>query len=188
MGKCCTIQMWKALRDLPRKTLGCNHCFYKVFSRVWILMRYTIYTNVCGHHFKWVHLAISATLIADRCIESSTQPCNLQRQILAVEWPFWRPQWLSKWHRHRMPPFQQDSLLNFFPARAAPGTRIQIGQIRFAINNFNQTRSHLRGGMKELGGFNNSCPVVNQGKSFRSALKIHPKECALFQQTFSCWN
>ena len=32
-------------------------------------------------------LAISATPIADRCIKSSTQPCNLHRQTLAVEWP-----------------------------------------------------------------------------------------------------
>ena len=26
MGKCCTIQVWKALRDLPRKTQICNRC------------------------------------------------------------------------------------------------------------------------------------------------------------------
>ena len=30
--------------------------------------------------------AISATPIAVRCIKSSTQPCNLHRQTLAVEW------------------------------------------------------------------------------------------------------
>jgi hypothetical protein len=36
--------------------------------------------------------------------------CNLHRQTLAVEWPYWRAQWLSTWRRHRMPPFQQVSL------------------------------------------------------------------------------
>jgi hypothetical protein len=30
---------------------------------------YTIYTNVCGHPFKVVDSAISATLVADRCIK-----------------------------------------------------------------------------------------------------------------------
>ena len=39
---------------------------------------------------------------------------------LAVEWPYWRAQWLSMWHRHRMPPFQQVSLSIVCPARAAP--------------------------------------------------------------------
>ena len=52
--------------------------------------------------------------------KSSTQPCSLHRQTLAVEWAYWRPQWLSTWHRHRMPPFQQISSSNFCPARAAP--------------------------------------------------------------------
>ena len=40
------------------------------------LTNYTIYAKICGHPFKWVDLAISATPIADRCITSSTQPCN----------------------------------------------------------------------------------------------------------------
>ena len=30
----------------------------------------------------------SATPIAKRCIKLSTQPCNLHRQTLAVEWPY----------------------------------------------------------------------------------------------------
>jgi hypothetical protein len=38
---------------------------------------------VCGHPFKWV---VSATPVAYRCIKSSTQPCNLHKQTLAVEW------------------------------------------------------------------------------------------------------
>ena len=80
---------------------------------------YTIYTKVCGHPFKLVDSAISATSVADRCIKSSTQPWNLHRQTLAVQWPYWRAQWLSVWHHHRMPPFQQVSLSNFCPARAA---------------------------------------------------------------------
>ena len=36
MGKCCTIQLWKALRDLSRKTHSCNRfqrCFYKVMTQ-----------------------------------------------------------------------------------------------------------------------------------------------------------
>ena len=45
-----------------------------------------VYTKVCGHPFKLVDLAISATPAADRCIKWSTQPCNLHR--LAVEWPY----------------------------------------------------------------------------------------------------
>jgi hypothetical protein len=32
----------------------------------------------------WTPLQMS---VADRCIKSSTQPCNLHRQTLAVEWP-----------------------------------------------------------------------------------------------------
>ena len=47
--------------------------------------RYTTYTKVCGHPFKWVDLDISATPVADRCIKLSTLPCNLNRQTLAVE-------------------------------------------------------------------------------------------------------
>jgi transposase len=43
--------------------------------------------NVCRHPFKLVDSAISATPVADRCVKSSTQPCNLHRQTLAVEWP-----------------------------------------------------------------------------------------------------
>ena len=48
---------------------------------------YTIYTKVCGHPFKLVDSAISVTPVADRCIKSSTPPCNLHRHTLAVEWP-----------------------------------------------------------------------------------------------------
>ena len=48
---------------------------------------YTIYTKVCGHPFKLVDLAISAIPVADRCIKSRPQLCNLHRQTLAVEWP-----------------------------------------------------------------------------------------------------
>ena len=80
-----------------------------------------IYTKVCGHPFKFVDLAISATAIADRCIKSSTQSCNLHRQTLAVDWLYWRAQWHSTWQCHRMPPFQKVSLSNFFPTRVAPG-------------------------------------------------------------------
>ena len=76
--------------------------------------------KVCGHPFKLVDSAISATPIADRCVKSSTQPCNLPRQTLAVEWPCWSAQWLSSWRRHRMPPFQLVSLSHFYPDRTAP--------------------------------------------------------------------
>ena len=58
-------------------------------------------------------------------------------------------------------------------------TRIQIGQIRFAMNNFNQTPSHPRGGRKELVGVNNSRPVVNQGRRVRPALSRFTKRKVL---------
>lgn len=58
----------------------------KMDSRACSPNRYTIYTQVCGHPFKLVDLAISATPVAYRCIKSSTQPCN--RQTLEVEWPY----------------------------------------------------------------------------------------------------
>jgi hypothetical protein len=81
---------------------------------------YTMYKEVCGQPFKWVDLAISAIPVADRCIKSNTQPCNLHRQTLAEELPYWRAQLLSTWHHHRMPLFQQVSSSNFCPARASP--------------------------------------------------------------------
>ena len=59
---------------------------------------------------------IYKTLQQQAKIILSTQPCNLHRQTLAVEWPYWTAQWLSTWHRHRMPPFQQVSSSNFCPA------------------------------------------------------------------------
>ena len=74
---------------------------------------------VCGHPFKLADSGSSATPVADGCIKSSTQACNHQGQTLAVERPYWRAQWLSTWHRHRMPPFQQVSLSNFWPVRAS---------------------------------------------------------------------
>jgi hypothetical protein len=43
---------------------------------------------------------MSAIPVADRCIKSSKQPCNLHRQTLAVEWHYWRAQWHSTWHRN----------------------------------------------------------------------------------------
>ena len=39
-----------------------------------------------------MHLAISATPVAVWCIKLSTPPCNLHKQTLAVEWPYWRVQ------------------------------------------------------------------------------------------------
>ena len=50
--------------------------------------------------FKLVDSAISATPFADRCIKSSTHKCNLHRQALAIEWPYWKAQWRSTWHLH----------------------------------------------------------------------------------------
>jgi hypothetical protein len=82
--------------------------------------KYTINTKACGHPFNLVDSAISTTPVSDRCIKSSTQLCNLNRQRLTVEWPYWKAQWLSTWHRHRMPPFQQVSLSKFCLARVAP--------------------------------------------------------------------
>jgi hypothetical protein len=71
---------------------------------------------------EYVDLAISTTPVADRCIKSSTQPCNLHRETLAVEWPYSRAQWFSTWHRHRIPCLQQVSSSNFGPAEAARST------------------------------------------------------------------
>ena len=79
-------------------------------------VNYNTSPEVCGHPFRLVDSAVSVILVADRCIKLSTQPCNLHRQILAVEWPYWRAQWLSTWHRHTTPPFQQVSSSNFCPA------------------------------------------------------------------------
>ena len=44
---------------------------------------YTTYTKVCGHPFKLVDLAISATPVADKCIESSTQTCKHKQVFLS---------------------------------------------------------------------------------------------------------
>jgi hypothetical protein len=83
---------------------------------LWDLLIHTIYKSMWTP-FKLVDLDISATPLTD--IKLSTQPCNLHSQTLSVEWPYWRAQWLSTWHRHRMPPFQQASPSNFCLARAS---------------------------------------------------------------------
>ena len=54
------------------------------------------------------------------CINLSTQPCNLHRQTLTVEWQYRRAQWLSNCQRHRIPSFQQVSSSTLCPVRAAP--------------------------------------------------------------------
>ena len=84
----------------PIPSRGCHNLAYEVYN-----IHYTVYTEVCGHSFKLVDSAISATPAVDRCIKSSTPPCNLHRQTLSVEWPYWiiflwRAQWLSTWHCH----------------------------------------------------------------------------------------
>ena len=63
--------------------------------------------------------AISATPIADRCMKSSTQPCNLHRRTMAVEWPYWITEGYWKLHRHSMTSFQQVISSNVCPVRAA---------------------------------------------------------------------
>ena len=97
-----------------------------------VLYIYTIYTKVCGHPFKLVDSAISDTYLADRCITSSKSH-ESQRQTLALEWPYWRPQRLSTWQRHRMPPFQQVSSSNFCPDSASRST----------VSAFNEKWKHL---------------------------------------------
>ena len=42
--------------------------------------------KLCGHPFKLVAPAISATPVADRCIQPSTQPWNIHRRALVIEW------------------------------------------------------------------------------------------------------
>ena len=101
------------------KITGLSHLFKWENLHNWWLTKYffaPLYIQKPLHPFNLVDLAISATPVADRCIKLSTQPCYLHRQRLAVQWPYWRAQWLSKWHRHRMPPFQQVSSSNFDPA------------------------------------------------------------------------
>ena len=54
-----------------------NHILYQ-----WCYIGLYTHWKVCGHHFKWVDSAISATPVADRCITSSTEPCILKRKTL----------------------------------------------------------------------------------------------------------
>uniref|UniRef100_A0AAZ3SDQ9 TLC domain-containing protein n=1 Tax=Oncorhynchus tshawytscha TaxID=74940 RepID=A0AAZ3SDQ9_ONCTS len=49
------------------------------------MMQPVRYGNIPFSYTPYQH---SATSVADRYIKSSTQPCNLHRQILAVEWPY----------------------------------------------------------------------------------------------------
>ena len=75
--------------------------------------------NTCKS--MWTLLQISGFgNFSHRCVKSSPPPCNLHRQTLDVERPFWSDLWLSMRHLHRKPPFQQVSSSNFCPARAAP--------------------------------------------------------------------
>ena len=66
-----------------------NYCFEGV---------YTLFIHeYVDNPFKVADLAISAKSVAERYIKFSPQPCNLHRQTLAVEWPYWRAQWLLLW-------------------------------------------------------------------------------------------
>ena len=49
MGKCCTIQVWKALRDLPRKTHSCNcyqWCKVPKYEYFEVLLKYFFFLNL----------------------------------------------------------------------------------------------------------------------------------------------
>jgi hypothetical protein len=87
---------------------------------VCIEYKYTIYTKVCGHPFKLVVKAISVIPVADRQVYQA----HSHVMSIANHWqqkgPYSRAQWLSTWHRYWVPPFQQVSSSNFFPARVAP--------------------------------------------------------------------
>ena len=110
------IHMWTSIRlQLEAFQQG-----QPQLRRLKISNAYTMYTKVCEHPFKWLDLPISATSVADGCIRSSIQPCNLHRQTWAVLWPYWRAQWLSTWHCYRMPPFQQVCSSHFCPAISSP--------------------------------------------------------------------
>ena len=62
--------------------------------------------------------------------------------------------------------------------------RIQIGQIMFAMNDFNQTPSHPEWG-RELVGVNNSHPVLNQGQNIQLSLSnVHQKNVFCFNRPF----
>jgi hypothetical protein len=60
------------------KAILFNYCFtYSIF-------RFTKYSI----HILSKMSIISAEPIADMCIKSSAQPCNLHRHKLAVKWPY----------------------------------------------------------------------------------------------------
>jgi hypothetical protein len=104
------------VEDLHVSNMEAQH-FRTVPLQVRMLKSRSFGLYIQKHPFKLVASAISATPVADRCIEWGTWPWNLQRQTLAVEWPYWRALLLSTWHCHRMPPFQQVSSSYFWPAR-----------------------------------------------------------------------
>jgi hypothetical protein len=98
---------------------------YQYWVNVWGYEGIEVAMHIhCTYKTMWTPLHISgfgyySNTFVDSCIKLSTLPCNLRRQTLEEECPYWRAQWHSTWHRHRMPPFQQVSSSNFYPARAA---------------------------------------------------------------------
>ncbi|CDQ77704.1 unnamed protein product [Oncorhynchus mykiss] len=90
----CVDRDWYSDGEMPAEAVeaGCKDIARQLFENIPNIdvshSNYTFYTKVCGHSFKLVDSAISATPVAYRCIKSSTQACNLHRQTLVVEWPY----------------------------------------------------------------------------------------------------
>ena len=70
------------LRWICRRVMAVGHDGPNLTSVCHIAStNYTKYTKVSGFGYFSLN-------VADRCIKSSTQTCNLHSQTLAVEWPY----------------------------------------------------------------------------------------------------
>jgi hypothetical protein len=71
MGKYCTIHMWKALRDVPRKTHSCNRCqrcFYEVLiqgceyvqyaNEIFLYLISNTFVNISKNMFLLCHYGV----------------------------------------------------------------------------------------------------------------------------------
>jgi hypothetical protein len=73
--------------ESPKPLVGHVNVITQRLQGAYIDCLYFCIYSVCGHAFKLVDFAISATTVTDSFVQLITQPCNLHRQMLAVEWP-----------------------------------------------------------------------------------------------------
>ena len=86
-------------------------------------------TDVSVRHYYRVHCSwtiavsrlVSVTPIVDRCIKSSTQPCNLHRQTLAVEWAALRSSVTFNMAPSEDVTFLTSQFIKFLPCESCPG-------------------------------------------------------------------